>query len=98
MSDSEKDPTYLGTSGSFALFALGEKAVIIDTTHNLVVQSGPTSELTLVNEWEDTPFGATPIEMELASASLVDLDIKVVTAAASRRWTPERKQSVYYYT
>ena len=85
MSDSEKDPTYLGTSGSFALFALGEKAVIIDTTHNLVVQSGPTSELTLVNEWEDTPFGATPIEMELASASLVDLDIKVVTAAASSR-------------
>jgi len=85
MSGSDKDPMYLGSSGSLALFALGESAVVIDTKHNLVVESGTTSELSVSREWEENPDSYESVVTELANASLVDLDIKVVTAAASSR-------------
>ena len=85
MSGSDKDPMYLGSSGSLALFALGESAVVIDTKHNLVVESGTTSELSVSREWEESSDSYESVVAELADASLVDLDIKVVTAAASSR-------------
>ena len=85
MSGSDKDPMYLGNSGSLALFALGDKAVVIDTKHNLVIESGTTSELSAARVWDEEPFGCGSIVEELANASLVDLNIKVVTAAASSR-------------
>jgi hypothetical protein len=88
MSDSEKDPMYLGNSGSLALFALGEKAVVIDTTHNLVVKSGTISELSASDDWNESSSEVSAVSLELASASLVDLNINVVTvAAASRLYT-----------
>ena len=85
MSGSDNYPTFLGNSGSLALFALGEKAVVIDTKHNLVVESGVASELSASRLWDDVVSEYDPIVEELASASLIDLDIKVVTAAASSR-------------
>jgi len=85
MSGSDKNPMYLGSSGSLALFALGDKAVVIDTKHNLVVESGATSELSTSSVWEEDPFGCESVVEELANASLIDLDIKEVTAAASSR-------------
>lgn len=84
MNDSEKTPRYVGSSGSLALFALGEKAIVLDLDYNIVVGTGFTSTLSTHKEWEIDPSVQIPkAALELAQASLTDLSIRVVTAAAA---------------
>ena len=88
MSDSEKMLSIIGTSGSLALFTLDNSAIIIDTKNNIVVNSGPYSELYSTTEWdsrllEDIP----PVSIELAESALTDLNISILTAGGGRLYT-----------
>jgi hypothetical protein len=86
MTDSGKTPLYVGSSGSLALFSLGEKAIVLDLDYNIVVGTGFTSTLSSHRDWEiDQSVEITKAALELAQASLTDLSIKVVTASASGR-------------
>lgn len=94
MSDSEKTPSYVGSSGSLALFTSEGKAVVIDVNHNLVVESGATSELSASKYWETSSESVPAIVYELAEASLADLSINVIAASARRLYTiPKGAQS-----
>ena len=94
MSDSEKTPSYVGSSGSLALFTSEGKAVVIDINHNLVVESGTTSELSASKYWEASSDSVPAIVHELAEASLADLSINVIAASAKRLYTiPKGAQS-----
>jgi hypothetical protein len=84
MTDSGKTPLYVGSSGSLALFSMGEKAIVLDLDYNIVVGTGFTSTLSSHRDWEVNPNVEVPkAALELAQASLTDLSIKVVTAAAT---------------
>ena len=84
MSNLPKDPTYVGAFGTLALFSLDDKAVAIDIDHNLVVDSGAYIDLFVSKNWDtETEVYLPKIIEELATASLVDLNISVTAAASS---------------
>ena len=88
MSDSEKMLSLVGTSESLALFTLDNSAVVIDTTTNMVVQSGTYSDVYASAEWEFDDSKEIPVvSIELAESALIDLNISVVTAGGGRLYT-----------
>ena len=87
MSDKGNTPSYIGSYGDLALFGLRDKAVIIDTSCNLVLESGNVSVLSTSKKWELSEEPANTSVLELADAALIDLDVKVITAAAGRLYT-----------
>jgi hypothetical protein len=87
MSDVGTTPSYLGNTGPLVLFSLKDQAVVIDTTYNMVVESGDTTTLFLARSWDTNDTNVTPASIELAQASLSSLDISVITASSSRLYT-----------
>lgn len=76
----------VGTSGSLALFANGDDAVIIDTSVNLVLETGSTRLLSLSNEWSETSDEISDSTKDLAAGALSNLEITVI-ASGSRMYT-----------
>jgi hypothetical protein len=94
MSDYTKDPEFIGANGSLVLFGLDGKSVIIDTNHNLVVESGSTADLSLKHDWSHSIEITSDSIYELASSSLTDLNITVTAAGGDRLYTiPKGAQS-----
>lgn len=87
MFDSENLPIYYGRNGSLALFFSEEKAVVLDTEVNLVVQSGELESLSTSKKWEQTDETFSDSTLDLASGALFDLNLKVITADAGRMYT-----------
>lgn len=84
MSNSPKDPAYVGVFGTLALFSLNDRAVAIDVEHNLVVEAGLLDALSSSRDWDyETEVYVPTIVEELAAASLVDLNISITAAASS---------------
>lgn len=76
----------IGTSGSLALFANGNNAVVIDTSVNLVLETGSTKLLSLSNDWSQTSEEISESVKDLATGALTSLEIKIV-ASGSRMYT-----------
>ena len=88
MSDSEKSIALVGTSESLAMFSLDNKAVIVDLTTNLVVDSGVYSEVYSSETWTEKSINdLPPVIVELAESALTDLNISVLTAGGDRMYT-----------
>jgi hypothetical protein len=83
MSDLSGDLEFLGTNGSLALFAHAGSAVIVDTDHNLIIKSGSEKELSSEYIWGNDEEIDLSTSFELASASLVDLNITITAAGSS---------------
>jgi len=83
MSNLSRDLEFLGTNGSLALFAHGGSAVIVDTDHNLIVKSGSERELSSEYIWGTDEEIDLSTSFELASASLIDLNITITAAGPS---------------
>jgi hypothetical protein len=94
MSDKGNTPSYIGSCGDLALFSLRDKAVVIDTSCNLVLESGNVSVLSTSKKWELLEEPTNSSVLELADAALIDLDVKILTASAGRLYTiPKGAQS-----
>lgn len=95
MNDSEKSIALVGTSESLAMFSLDNKAVIVDLTTNLVVDSGTYAEVYDSETWRDKSIAdIPPVTLELAESALIDLNISVMTAGGGRLYTiPKGAQS-----
>ncbi len=76
----------IGTSGSLALFANGDSAVVVDTSVNLVVETGSTKLLSFSNEWSSTSEEISESVKDLAAGALANLEIKII-ASGSRMYT-----------
>jgi hypothetical protein len=88
MTDSEKSIALVGTSESLAMFSLDNKAVIIDLSTNLVVDSGTYAEVYTSETWSEKSIDSlSPVTIELAESALTDLNISVLTAGAGRLYT-----------
>jgi hypothetical protein len=88
MNDSEKSIALVGTSESLAMFSLDNKAVIIDLSTNLVVDSGTYAEVYTSDTWSEKSIDdLPPVTIELAESALTDLNISILTAGGGRLYT-----------
>ena len=88
MNDSEKSIALVGTSESLAMFSLDNKAVIIDLSTNLVVDSGTYAEVYTSDTWSEKSIDdLPPVTVELAESALTDLNISILTAGGGRLYT-----------
>ena len=76
---------YLGRAENLALFSDGERAVIIDTTLNIVSDISDYDSIALTNNWQSTNEDFVPDHViELAAAAMQKMD-ETITASAGRR-------------
>jgi len=77
-----------GYNSSLVLLVEGENAVVVDTSKNLVVDSGTKEALASKKNWKKSKScEVTPAMLEIADAALSSLDVSVITAAAGRLYT-----------
>jgi len=70
----------VGRSGSNALFVFDNLGVIVDESLNLVIEKGHAQVLVASAVWSEPEEPADPLSLELAEASITDLDIHVFSA------------------
>jgi hypothetical protein len=70
---------YLGRTDSYVLFSNEELAAIVDESTNTVVQVDKTAVLLASAEWSTSAGSPSAPSLELASAAVTDLDIKVLS-------------------
>jgi hypothetical protein len=87
MSEKGNSPFYVGSSGTLALFGLRDKAVVVDTSLNLVVESGDLSVLSSSKKWVLSEDPSDKVIHEIVDATFTDLNVNVVTASAGRMYT-----------
>lgn len=76
----------IGTNKNLALFANGNDAVVIDTSVNLVLETGSVKVLSLSNEWSTASEELSDSVKDLAAGALANLEIAII-AAGSRMYT-----------
>lgn len=77
---------YFGNLGDSALFSDGNRAVVVDTQHNIITQAGYLSDLS--DEFADSYYETPTAEsVYLVNNHFAVTDLRAVTAAASRMYT-----------
>ena len=94
MSDKGISPFYVGSFDTLALFGYKDKAVVVDTSCNLVVESGDLNVLSSSKKWTLSEEPSDRATHDLVDATFTDLNVNVVTASAGRLYTiPKGAQS-----
>lgn len=79
-------PEFLGSFGDLHLFSNDTRAVIINSTNNLVMSSGNVNVLKLSQPGWEPAISIDAVTLELANAALSTLDVSI-TASGARMYT-----------
>jgi hypothetical protein len=84
---------FIGRDGKLVLFAEGNTGLVFDEIHNKIVSRSRLSTLIASGDWEHTSYRPDPLTVEILTAAITNLDIKVFSSGDRLYTIPKSVQA-----